>query len=124
MFLVKDIDDNEFASNPLAQTTFAGKEIYNFNLISIINPSAVTTDTLEINNYINFISTVPKKSKAIALQNQIEVIKSLKSGDTVFVNGSITYINTQLKIDFEDVVNEPYGTNIDILLNSIKKKNK
>lgn len=121
-FIVNGIDDNEFASNPIARNMLEGQPIYNLKLISIIDPSAITADTLSIDNYANFIITVPKKPNGALFIKQVELIKSLNSGDTVLVSGDITYVNNQLKVDFSDVVKDIYSSNIDILASDIKRK--
>lgn len=122
VMIVDGIDDNEFASSPLSRYTFADQPIYNLKLISIIDQSAVNTDTISIDNKVNFILTLPKKPKGDNFKKYVEVIKTLNQGDTIFFSGAITKIDNEMKVNLTDVVKQYMLTNLDLLPKSIRKK--
>lgn len=121
-FIVKKIDDNFYSSGPLSRELFQGQDIYNLNLISILDVNSLFKGDQEILNFVNFKATVLKTPKSENLIKQMEVIKTLSIGDTVLIDGSVTKINNHLKVDFSDIVEPVFVNPIDLLITNIVKK--
>lgn len=81
---------------------FGRNEIYNLNLISILDLHLKNTETISIDNKASFTITLPKVPDNDKFKEMLGVLKTLTYGDTVLVSGAVTKINDDLKVDFKE----------------------
>jgi hypothetical protein len=118
--IVDELNDNISSTSSVAEVTFDkyNTPLYNLKLVTsakIDNPG----DTIAYEDRTDYTYTIPKNPTDDFLKKQLEIIKTLKFGDTVIVSGSLTHVEDG-KIDFTPLFDKRWD--IDILITDIKKK--
>ncbi|TWR25734.1 hypothetical protein FPZ43_15725 [Mucilaginibacter pallidiroseus] len=120
---VVEINDNAYDVNSVIKVLGNTDDIpvYNLMLVSEIKDDP-STDTIGINNRVDFTYTIPKNPKTDELKNNLKIIKSLKAGDMVVVSGSLMHVNEKGKLDYAAFFENSMPWNVDLLIKSIRKK--
>lgn len=127
--IVNEIDQSPEFSSSFAKAMYdLDKDpVYNIRLYSVIKDFETIDPRLDSINapqadVVYFTYTIRKDERESNLKNHLSLIKTLKTGDTLLVSGSITHIGENLKPDFSEVIEESSSWELDILPTELKKK--
>lgn len=119
--LVTNVNDNSLDESSFAKAMFGSNEVYNLVLVCPIKIDK-TVDTIAMDNRVNFTYTIPKSPTSEGLKKQLAIIKSLDKNDAVIVSGSLTHLDGNMKVNFEEFFNSYQPWNVDLLITDIRKK--
>jgi len=119
--IVTEINDKNYDQNTTAKVIFGGAPAYNLKLVAPITVDK-KTDTIAIDNRVDFTVTIPKSANSEMLKTQLNIIKNLSRGDTVIVAGSITHLDEAGKVNFSTFYDGMANWNLDLLATDIQKK--
>lgn len=118
--IVTNVNDDALKTNSAVSAYgMDGVPHYNVMLAAPIKP--YKGDPLTAGNEVEFTYSILKEPADTDLKKRIELIKTLASGDTVIVSGALAHLDSDKKLNFEELYTGG-GWNVDLLPTKFEKK--
>jgi len=121
------VNDNSIKSNSIASALgINNAPCYNIELVApvgLIRSEGEFGHNIAEENRVNFTYTLLKSPNDANLEKRIELIKTLKEGDTVVVSGTLTHVDLAGKTTFAPLFVDGGYWNVDLLATKLEKSN-